>query len=240
MVQILSLLISALAAAQPICPASQILKKASDTSDYNVLSSSALSAAAQSTATSYYIGQEKYIYRSNSTGKTYVFIGIGEHCYIWMDKDVQSQLRCSSGKTSSIAKDMAGVYDGQPYRILNTLAGGNIPYEDNSGKISILLETFCSASGMYMYDTGITAIHINTTTASAYVSGEMSKRNGLLVHEGQHALLWLKTRFSNTGRYMWLNEGLAVTAMDYLWGGIDSSGWLNGIAGSTAIQAALP
>ena len=43
-------------------PASQILKKASDTSDYNVLSSSALSAAAaQSAATSYYIGQEKYI-----------------------------------------------------------------------------------------------------------------------------------------------------------------------------------
>ena len=48
---------------------------------------------------------------------------------------------------------MAGVYDGQPYRILNTLAGGNIPYEDNSGKISILLETLSSASGMYMYDT---------------------------------------------------------------------------------------
>lgn len=36
---------------------------------------------------------------------------------------------------------------------------------------------------------------------------------------------------------MWLNEGLAVTAMDYLWGGIDSSGWLNGIAGSTAIRS---
>ena len=218
-------------------PASQILKKASDTSDYNVLSSSALSAAAaQSAATSYYIGQEKYIYRSNSTGKTYVCIGIGEHCYIWMDKDMKASYD-AAGKTSSIAKDMAGVYDGQPYRILNTLAGGNIPYEDNSGKISILLETLSSASGMYMYDTDITAIHINTPSASAYVSGEMSKRNGLLVHEGQHALLWLKTRFSNTGRYMWLNEGLAVTAMDYLWGGIDSSGWLNGIAGSTAIRS---
>ena len=218
-------------------PASQILKKASDTSDYNVLSSSALSAAAaQSAATSYYIGQEKYIYRSNSTGKTYVCIGIGEHCYIWMDKDMKASYD-AAGKTSSIAKDMAGVYDGQPYRILNTLAGGNIPYEDNSGKISILLETLSSASGMYMYDTDITAIHINTPSASAYVSGKMSKRNGLLVHEGQHALLWLKTRFSNTGRYMWLNEGLAVTAMDYLWGGIDSSGWLNGIAGSTAIRS---
>ena len=119
-------------------PASQILKKASDTSDYNVLSSSVLSssvlsaAAAQSAATSYYIGQEKYIYRSNSTGKTYVCIGIGEHCYIWMDKDMKASYD-AAGKTSSIAKDMAGVYDGQPYRILNTLAGGNIPYEDNSG-----------------------------------------------------------------------------------------------------------
>ena len=217
--------------------ASQILKKASDTRNYDSSSSSALStASAQSAATSYYIGQEKYIYRSDSSGKTYVCIGIGEHCYIWMDKDMKSSYD-TAGKTSTIAKDMAGVYDGQPYRILNTLAGGNIPYEDNSGKISILLETLSSASGMYMYDTGITAIHINTPAASSYVSGEMSKRNGLLVHEGQHALLWLKTSFSNTGRYMWLNEGLAVTAMDYLWGGIDSSGWLNGIAGSTAIRS---
>ena len=35
---------------------------------------------------------------------------------------------------------------------------------------------------------------------------------------------------------MWLNEGLAVTVMDYLWGGIDSSGWLNGIAENAAIR----
>lgn len=68
----------------------------------------------------------------------------------------------AAGKTSLIAKDMAEVYDGQPYRILNDLADGSIPYEDNSGKLSILLESLSSASGMYMYDTGITAIHINT------------------------------------------------------------------------------
>jgi len=90
---------------------------------------------------------------------------------------------------------------------------------------------------MYMYDEGITAIHINTPSASSYVSGEMSKRNGLLVHEGQHAILWLKTGFMSTGRYSWLNEGLAVAVMDYLWGGTDSSGWLNGIGSNTVIRS---
>ena len=184
----------------------------------------------------YQIGEEKSIHGSNSSGKTYICIGIGEHCYIWMDKTMKSDYD-AAGKTSLIAKDMAEVYDGQPYRILNDLADGSIPYEDNSGKLSILLESLSSASGMYMYDTGITAIHINTPAASSYVSGEMSKRNGLLVHEGQHALLWLKTGFSSSGKYTWLNEGLSVAAMDYLWGGVDSSGWLNGISGNSAIRS---
>ena len=117
----------------------------------------------------------------------------------------------AAGKTSSIAKDMAGVYDGQPYRILNTLAGGNIPYEDNSGKISILLETLSSASGMYMYDTGH---HRNPYQHPCCLLPmfpvKCPKGTVCLVHEGQHALLWLKTGFSSSGRYTWLNEGLAV------------------------------
>ncbi len=143
----------------------------------------------------------------------------------------------TAGKTSLIAADMAAVYDGQPYRILNQLCAGDFPAQDGSGKLSILLESLSSASGMYMYDEGITAIHINTPSASSYVSGEMSKRNGLLVHEGQHAILWLKTGFMSTGRYSWLNEGLAVAVMDYLWGGTDSSGWLNGIGSNTVIRS---
>ena len=38
----------------------------------------------QAATTTYAIGEEKYIYRSNGSGKTYICIGIGEHCYIWM------------------------------------------------------------------------------------------------------------------------------------------------------------
>lgn len=79
----------------------------------------------------YQIGEEKSIHGSNSSGKTYICIGIGEHCYIWMDKTMKSDYD-AAGKTSLIAKDMAEVYDGQPYRILNDLADGSIPYEDNS------------------------------------------------------------------------------------------------------------
>ena len=196
----------------------------------NVAGGSTNSAIALQSATTYTIGQEKYMGTTYSQ-KTYVCIGIGEHCYIWMEKNMKSDYD-SAGKTA----DMASVYDGQPYRILNQLAGGEIPCLDGSGKLSILLETLSSASGMYMYETDVTAIHINIPAASSYVTGEMSRRNGLLVHEGQHAVLALKTNFSSSGKYMWLNEGLAVTVMDYLWGGIDSSGWLNGIAENAAIR----
>ena len=195
--------------------------------------------AVQAAATTYQVGGEKYIYRTNghdTYGKTYVCIGVGEHCYVWMDKTMKADYD-TAGKTALIAADMAAVYDGQPYRILNQLCAGDFPAQDGSGKLSILLESLSSASGMYMYDEGITAIHINTPSASSYVSGEMSKRNGLLVHEGQHAILWLKTGFMSTGRYSWLNEGLAVAVMDYLWGGTDSSGWLNGIGSNTAIRS---
>ena len=195
--------------------------------------------AVQAAATTYQVGAEKYIYRTNghdTYGKTYVCIGVGEHCYVWMDETLKADYD-TAGKTSLIAADMAAVYDGQPYRILNQLCAGDFPAQDGSGKLSILLESLSSASGMYMYDEGITAIHINTPSASSYVSGEMSKRNGLLVHEGQHAILWLKTGFMSTGRYPWLNEGLAVAVMDYLWGGTDSSGWLNGIGSNTTIRS---
>ena len=195
--------------------------------------------AVQAAATTYQVGEKKYIYRTNgydTYGKTYVCIGVGEHCYVWMDETMKADYD-TAGKTSLIAADMAAVYDGQPYRILNQLCAGGFPAQDGSGKLSILLESLSSASGMYMYDEGITAIHINTPSASSYVSGEMSKRNGLLVHEGQHAILWLKTGFMSTGRYSWLNEGLAVAVMDYLWGGTDSSGWLNGIGSNTTIRS---
>ena len=195
--------------------------------------------AVQAAATTYQVGEKKYIYRTNghdTYGKTYVCIGVGEHCYVWMDENMKADYD-TAGKTALIAADMAAVYDGQPYRILNQLCAGDFPAQDGSGKLSILLESLSSASGMYMYDEGITAIHINTPSASSYVSGEMSKRNGLLVHEGQHAILWLKTGFMSTGRYSWLNEGLAVAVMDYLWGGTDSSGWLNGIGSNTAIRS---
>ena len=195
--------------------------------------------AVQAAATTYQVGEKKYIYRTSghdTYGKTYVCIGVGEHCYVWMDETLKADYD-TAGKTALIAADMAAVYDGQPYRILNQLCAGDFPAQDGSGKLSILLESLSSASGMYMYDEGITAIHINTPSASSYVSGEMSKRNGLLVHEGQHAILWLKTGFMSTGRYSWLNEGLAVAVMDYLWGGTDSSGWLNGIGSNTVIRS---
>lgn len=45
--------------------------------------------AVQAAATTYQVGKKKYIYRTNghdTYGKTYVCIGVGEHCYVWMDE----------------------------------------------------------------------------------------------------------------------------------------------------------
>ena len=53
----------------------------------------------QAAVTTYAIGEEKYIYRSNGSGKTYICIGIGEHCYIWMDKNMKADYD-AAGKTS--------------------------------------------------------------------------------------------------------------------------------------------
>lgn len=185
--------------------------------------------------TSFYtIGEQKTI-SSGSVSQTYICIGEGEHCYIWMSTALKESYD-AAGKTELIAKDMARTYDGVPYRMLSTLAGGEIPYQDNTGKLSILLETLSGASGIYRGDYGITAIHINAPDAASYQLGNMESRNGLLVHEGQHALFHLKTEYDFSESYLWLNEGLAVAAMDYIWGGTDNSGWLDGIAGNTDIR----
>lgn len=186
--------------------------------------------------TGYSVGEEKYIHTAGGNGRTYVCIGIGEHCYVWMEKNLKQEYD-AAGKTALIAKDMAGTYDGQPFKLLNAMAGGEIPCLDQTGKLSILLETLSGASGVYKSDSGITAIHINTPSASAYRMGEMEARNGLLVHEGQHALFHLLTNYDTNEPYTWLNEGISVAAMDYLWGGTDSSGWMDGIAGNTDIRS---
>ena len=44
-------------------------------------------------------GQFVAIVGSNGSGKTYICIGIGEHCYIWMDKNMKADYD-AAGKTS--------------------------------------------------------------------------------------------------------------------------------------------
>lgn len=189
-----------------------------------------------SASVSYRVGEEKYIYQKYGTGKTYVCIGEGEHCYIWMEKTLKAGYD-TAGTTEAVAADMAATYDGKPFETLNQMAGGSIPCQDGSGKLSILLETLTGASGVYRHDEGITAIHIHTPPASSYQAGTMSARNGLLVHEGQHALFHLMAQSSKDQPYLWLNEGISVAAMDYLWGGTDSNGWMDGIAGNADIRS---
>lgn len=180
-------------------------------------------------------GTRKSIASPYNGTRTYVCIGAGEHCCVWMEEGLKSAYD-AAGKTDLIAQDMAKTYDGQPYEMLNEMAGGQIPW----GKLSIMLETISSASGVYKYNPEITAIHINTPAASDYEPGTMGSRNGLLVHEGQHALFRLMAKSDVYQPYTWLNEGISVAAMDYLWGGTDSNGWMDSIAGNTNIRNGSP
>ncbi|MCI6867096.1 MAG: DUF5018 domain-containing protein [Lachnospiraceae bacterium] len=198
--------------------------------------SGSLQSSAAEASVSYQIGQSKYISGPNGGG-TYICIGEGSHCYVWMEEGMKTSYD-AAGKTDLIASDMSGTYDDVPYETLYAMCGGAMPYRDHSGKLSILLEEITTgASGMYKNDDGITAIHINVPAPLNYQAGEMLSRNGLLVHEGQHALFSQLAQYDASQPYLWLNEGLSVAAMDYIWGGTDNSGWLDRIAGSAEIRS---
>ena len=81
--------------------------------------------------------------------QNYVCIGVGEHCYIWMEMNLMQSYQ-KQGRLSAIARETAQVYDGEPYTVLNTLCSGSFPAQDGSGKLSILLETLHTSTGVYM------------------------------------------------------------------------------------------
>ena len=183
----------------------------------------------------YNIGEQKTIGR-----KTYTLIGIGDKSYIWMENSLKSSYDNVQGKTELAAKEMIRVYEGRPYEMLNELADNNIPYLDGSGKLSIFLEVTDGSSGFYNNEKDITAIHINTKSdPNSFYAGGFDNTNGLLVHEGQHALfniLACKGDATKSTSLLWFNEGMSVAVMDYLWGYYDNNGWLSKINNSAIIR----
>lgn len=101
--------------------------------------------------------------------------------YIWMETNLKAQYD-AKGITQRAGEAAAKVYDGQPYEILNELSGG-IPYLDNSGKLSIMLERM-EYAGFYAGETDITAIHISASEADAYYDNQFASKEALMVHEG--------------------------------------------------------
>lgn len=183
----------------------------------------------------YSIGDEKKFYQ----GRTYVCIGVYDKSYIWMEKSMKNDYD-AAGKTNDAAEDMRSTYESKPYEVLMELSDNKFPYNDGSGKLSILLEqTSNGSSGFYAGESGITAIHINIPKAAEYTKGRLSSTNGLLVHEGQHAIFRNLTCGGDAqlaSKYRWLDEGLAVASMDYTWGGSDPSGWFDYIKGNPQIR----
>lgn len=190
-----------------------------------------------SNVVSYEEGGQRSFY-TYSGPKMFTCIGSSTHCYIWMENELKTAYDVA-GKTQKIATDMAETYEQGAWEVLNELGNGQIAYRDGSGKLSIALEQISGATGVYMgkqNEPDITAIHINTPDAKDYSAGEMRKTNGLLVHEGQHALFEQFTEYNPYGKYMGITEGLSVAAMEYAWGNSDSSNWLGYIAGNNAIK----
>ena len=183
----------------------------------------------------YSVGAQKSIDSPYNGRRTYVCIGESAHCYVWMEESLKTGYD-GLKKTDSIANDMMQTYEGQPYEMLKEMAGGSLPW----GKLSVMLETISNASGVYKYNAELAAIHINTPAAASYEYGSMGSRNALLVHEGQHALFRLMAQSNPYQPYTWLNEGISVAAMDWLWGGTDSNGWMDSIAGNTDIRNGSP
>ena len=188
--------------------------------------------------TTYAIGDMKAIGQSGTTKKTYTLIGIGDKCYIWMENSLKSKYDVAN-KTTLAATEMIKVYEGAPYEMLRELSGDNIPYLDNSGKLSILLENTGGSSGYYGNEDDITSIHINTKDPAQFKEGGFDGLNGLLAHEGQHALFRLLTckgdaRLAHS--YSWINEGISVAVMDKVWGYYDTNGWLTKINDSEKLR----
>ena len=183
----------------------------------------------------YNIGDQKTI-----GNKTYTVIGIGDKSYIWMENNLKSSYDKVQGKTELAAKEMIRVYEGRPYEMLNELADNNIPYLDGSGKLSIFLEVADGKAGFYNNEKDITGIHINTKSdPNSFYEGGFDNTNGLLVHEGQHALfniLACKGNAAQSTNLLWFNEGMSVAVMDYLWGYYDSNEWLSKINNSVIVR----
>ncbi|MGG7058058.1 immunoglobulin-like domain-containing protein [Clostridium tertium] len=188
--------------------------------------------------TTYTKGEEKLISKNGGAKTAYTLIGIGDKCYIWIENSLKESYD-KAGKTDLAASEMIKVYEGRPYEILNELSNGNIPYLDNSGKLSILLEKTVGSSGYYGNEDDITSIHINTKDPSEFKEGGFDSANGLLAHEGQHALFRLLTCGGDAKlahSYSWINEGISVAVMDYLWGYYDINGWLSYINNDNEIR----
>ncbi len=190
-----------------------------------------------SEAASYQVNDEKTDFSHNGSNAKWICVGIGNHCYIWMEESLKAAY--SENKLESIVADIISIYDGQPYELLTTLSGNAFPYADNSGKLSIVLEqTHDGSDGFYGREETITAIHVNTPLPTGYTAGAMAQKADLLVREGQRAIFHKRTGAGDD--LLWLNEGLSVAAVDYLHGGEDIYDWMPYINGNVELRCGAP
>ena len=69
--------------------------------------------SASGVSVSYFPNEEKEISSPYGSG-TYICIGEGAHCYVWMEKSLKAAYDAEN-MTTVIARDISSVYDGTPY-----------------------------------------------------------------------------------------------------------------------------
>lgn len=172
----------------------------------------------------YGIGDTKTI-----AGETYEVVGVGAHCYIWMDSNAKTLYSNPTNRSTAVSS-MIDIYDNHSYPVLQHLGVDNkMDYADGSMKLSILIENPATSSdaGHFAFadfeNDHITCIHIPLTSLQLNFGGY----GALLAHEGQHAF-----NYSTANNLIWINEGLSVAAMDMYSNGQDNNNYLSDAAQS--------
>ena len=164
-------------------------------------------------------------------------VGVGSHCYVWMDNDLYE----AYGDTNRQTAVNAAIKTFDEYSYEKYLKEYNydkyIRYYDNSDKLSIVfVNESTSASGYFASSPTETAIYIPRTADSVKTqTADEIKRyiysEGVLyAHEAQHAMAHSQGRIYG----LWINEGLSVSIMS------NRDDWIRGFQNNSNIAGGAP
>ena len=163
----------------------------------------------------YVVGTTTDVGFNGNREKNYLLVAEGELCYIWAEQNLWNSYSAEN-RAKTIA-DMKETFDGSSGKTLKAMAGKqNFVSRDGSNKMSIRLDYLGGGTaGLYASESDVTCIYIdmnNYRPGSGFWS-----HDGLLVHEGHHALwdTFLRKNGSAVEDTVSIKEGLATLGQAY-------------------------